>query len=45
MRRLCDVHWSMVIMVSGTTQVPDIDLFDADVLNGYVNTYEPWLSI
>ena len=39
MRRLCGVHSFMNIMVSGISQVPDIDLFDADIINMYINEY------
>ena len=44
-RRLCDILWLMNILVSDLSHVPDIDLFDVYILNGYANEYETWLSI
>ena len=45
MRFLCGVHWFKNIMVSGISQVPDIDFFDTNIMNGCANEYETWLSI
>ena len=44
-RRLCDILWFMNTLVSGLSHVPDIDLFDGYILNGYANEYDTWLSI
>ena len=45
MRQHCGLHWFMNIMVSGLSQVPDIDLFDVKILNWYTNEYGTSLSI
>ena len=39
MRHLCGVHWFINIIASGISQFPNIDFFDADILNWNVNEY------